>query len=60
MTRLLFVAEIRSEEKFEADMRVDERTPELTANLLLDTLARGKVVWGSVSKIPEHAGESVQ
>lgn len=59
MTRLLFVAEITSDE-FEADMRVDERTPELTANLLLDVLSRGKVVWGSVSKIPEHAGKTVQ
>ncbi len=59
MTRLIFVAEITSDE-FEADMRVDERTPELTANLLLDVLSRGKVVWGSVSKIPEHAGKTVQ
>lgn len=59
MTRLLFVAELQSDE-FEADMTVDERTPELTANLLLDVLARGRVIWGSVSKIPEHAGKTVQ
>lgn len=59
MTRLIFVAEITSED-FVAEMKVDERTPELTANLLLDVLSRGKVVWGTVSKIPEHAGKTVQ
>lgn len=57
--RLIFVAEIQSP-GFEADLKLDDRTPELTGMLLLELLQRSKVVWGTVSKFQEHAGETVQ
>lgn len=56
MTRLIFVAEIQSPE-FEPEMTLGES--ELAGELLLNLIKRGKVVWGTVSKIPDSAREIV-
>lgn len=56
MTRLIFVAEIQSPE-FEPEMTLDSGASEFAGEMLLNLIKRGKVVWGTVSKVPESARE---